>query len=179
MSLEGRPQEEIMSLAELSSALLGDPNTRREYQKLLKKHNPKLSIPEIDTEDRVSEIVKPITDKMEKIEARSQVDQATIAANNMYEALRDDRVVNSRKEFSELVKYASEKGFQTTDGGLRLAAQYRSDELAHAEPTPHSAAAALIPRDNKDLMKDPQGWARNQANQAMADIMKNRGRKAA
>lgn len=180
MSLEGKSQEQIASLAELSDALLNDPNTRREYQRLLKKQNPKLSLPEIDSEDRVEAAVKPFIEKVEKMEANTAENAAQRKANEMFENLRDARVVDTRKDFNELVKYANEKGFQTNEAGLTLAAAHRSDEQSPAEPTPHSAAfAQIVPKDNKDLMKDPQGWARNAANTAMAEIIKNRGRAAA
>lgn len=180
MSLEGKTPEEVNSLAALSDALLSDPNTRREYQRLLKKQNPKLSLPEIDTEDRVEASVKPLREQIEKNQAEQQINAAQAAASALFEGLRDNRVVSTRKEFTELVKYANEKGFQTNDAGLTLAAAHRQDEMAPAEPTPHSAALAhLVPKENKDLMRDPQGWARNTANAAMADIIKNRGRAAA
>lgn len=180
MSLEGKTPEEVNSLASLSDALLNDPNTRREYQRLLKKQNPKLSLPEIDTEDRVEAAVKPFVDKVEKLEAGNAESAAQRQATERFENLRDARVVSTRKDFTELVKYANEKGFQTNEAGLTLAAAHRQDEMAPAEPTPHSAALAhLVPKENKDLMRDPQGWARNTANAAMADIIKNRGRAAA
>lgn len=180
MSLEGKSPDEINSLAALSDALLNDPNTRREYQRLLKKQNPKLSLPEIDTEDRAEAAVKPLVERLDKFQEDQQVSAAQRQANERFESLRDNRVVNTRKEFGELVKYANEKGFQTNEAGLTLAAAHRQDETAAAEPTPHSAALAhLVPKDNKDLMRDPQRWARDTANAAMNEVIKNRGRAAA
>jgi len=183
MSLEGKTDEEIRQIeahASLSRALSDDPAFRREYQRLLKKQNPKLSLPEVDMEDRVEAAVKPFVDKVEKLEASTAETTAQRKANEIYENLRDARVVNTRKDFTELVKYANEKGFQTNEAGLTLAAAHRSDEQIPAEPTPHSAALAhLVPKDNKSLMKDPQAWARTEANSAMSDLIKNRGRAAA
>jgi len=181
-SLEGQSTEQIQALASMSRTLLNDPNTRGEFQRLLKKNNPKLALPEIDTEDRVQAVVKPVVEKIEKLEADKTVTAAQAAANTMFENLRDAGVVKTRKDFAELVKYANEKGFQTNEAGITLAAQHRADEQEPAQPTPQSAASQFFNKDNKDLkdiMKDPSGWARNQASKAIDEIIKNRGRAAA
>lgn len=179
-SLEGQSAEQLQALAAMSDALLKDPNTRADFQRLLKKQNPKLALPEIDTEDRVQAAVAPLMKEIDDLKAGKTVDSAQGAANTMFENLREAGVVGTRKEFGELVKYANEKGFQaSSENGLTLAARHREDELRAAEPTPQTAAAQFLRKgdpETKGLMRDPTGWARNKAAEEMDRIIKNRGR---
>lgn len=177
MSLEGRSTDEITALATLADSLASNPKTRGSFQRLLKQANPHISVPEIEIEDRVHEAVKPLHDKLAEQEAKEAQSAARDAANTLYETLRDDRVVASRNDFGELVKYASEKGFQTSESGLRMAGSHRKSEQEAAEPTPHTAAGALDlsnTEQNKDLMKNPNAWARNSAINALAELQKRR-----
>jgi len=179
MSLEGKAPEEVQAMAALADSLLNDPKTRRQFQRMLKQQNPNISLPELDTEDAIVTAVKPHVEELQRLKAEREQDKAQQAANLLFENLRDDRVVSTRTEFSELVKWASENGYQTVDAGLRKAASARRAEQEAAEPTPQSAAGGgIVPKDNKDLMRDPQGWARSQAVTALNDIIKSRGRAA-
>ena len=173
MSLEGKSDEEIRALAELTDSVLNNPKTRTQFQRVLKTANPNISLPEIDNLDTIAAAVKPHVEKLGQVEAKLEQADQDRAANALYEALRDDRVVGNRKDFGELVKYASEKGFQTSEAGIRMAAQHRRDELEAAEPTPLTAGLpSILQKDNKDLMKDPNGWARGEANKAIAELAK-------
>lgn len=175
MSLEGKSPEEIEALAVLADSALSNPNTRGIFQRVLKKANPNLSIPELELEDRVAAAVKPHIDKVANLEATNARNVELNSANMLYETLHDDRVVAGRKDFNELVTYAAGKGFMTTEQGLRMAASHRTAELEAAEPTPSNMAMTkILQRDNKDLMKDPAGWARSQAALAMDELAKKR-----
>lgn len=179
--LEGQSTEMVVARAKMSNALLNDPNTRGAFLRLLKKNNPNMVLPEIDTEDRVQEAVKPLKETIDKLQNERSVDSAQSAANAMFENLREANVVKTRKEFAELVKYASEKGFQQqSEQGLRLAAMHRDEENRPAEPTPQSAASAFFSKDKnkdlKDIMRDPTGWGRSKATEVVDEIIKNRGR---
>jgi len=182
-SLEGQSAEQVAALAQMSDDLLRNPETRGPFQRLLKKHNPKLALPEIDTEDRVTEAVKPLVKKIEEIEGRTVVNAAQETANTMFENLRESGVVKTRKDFGELVKYANDNGFQaSSEKGLTNASLHRAEETRVAEPTPQSAASSFFKKpdeDAKNFMKDPTGYARQKATQVMDEIIKNRGRAAA
>jgi len=182
-SLEGQSTEQVQALASMMDTLLKDPNTRGPVQRLLKKNNPKLALPEIDTEDRVQEVVKPLVEKIQNLEGEKTLTAAQTAANTMFENLREAGVVKTRKDFGELVKYANEKGFQaSSENGLTLASRHRDDEQRVAEPTPQSAAQSFFKKpdaDSKGFWKDPTGYARTKAQEVMDQIIKNRGRQAA
>lgn len=179
MSLEGKSPEEVSALAALADSVLNNKKTRSSFQRLLKEGNPNISIPEVDIEDRVNAAVKPHVDEMEKMKAKEAQNEAERQVNLLYETLRDDRVCANRTQFSDLVKYAHEKGFQTTEGGLRMAASHRDAEQKSAEPTPQSAAYGTFDFHNageahKDLMKDPRGWALQKANESITEFQKKR-----
>jgi len=139
MSLENKTAQEIEALAALADSVMSNPATRMEFQRTLKKANPNISVPELEVEERIAAIAKPHIDKVRELEARDAQRNAEAAANALFEALRDDGVVASRKDFNELVKYAAEKGFATIESGLRLAASHRAAEQTPAEPTPMPA----------------------------------------
>lgn len=176
MSLEGKSQDEVASLAALSNALLADPKTRTAFQRLVKTVNPKLSLPEVELEDRVAAAIKPVADKNAALEAdlaqRKQID----AANALFEGLRDSGVVSSRADFTELVKFAAKEGFQTNDAGLKLASAHRKASTTPATPTPSNMGLDnLRPGEaDKSIMKNPITWARDTARAAVDELMKTR-----
>lgn len=177
MGIEGKSTEEIEALATLAESIGSNPKTRMQFQRLLKQANPNISVPEVEIEDRIQAAVKPHVDELERLKARDAQSDAQAAANALYENLRDDGLVKNRTGFGDLVKYANEHGFQTTDGGLRMAAQHRRAEQESAEPTPQTAAGAFDINDratNKDLMANPAAWARNTALSALDELAKKR-----
>lgn len=177
MSLEGKSQDEISALAELSDSLLSNPKTRQAFQRQLKVANPNISLPELDNLDMVANAVRPHIDKIAQLEQREQQrdanQSAQLQANALYEALKDDGVVATRKDFQELVKYASENGFQTVENGLRIAASHRQSASELATPTPMQGAGPEFAPTNeayKDFFKNPRKAATDIANQMVNDI---------
>lgn len=176
MSLEGKTSDQIENLAALTDFVMGNPTTARQFKRLLKQANPNLSMPEVELEDQIEAAVKPVQEQNYKLEARLLQRDAQDHALALVETLRDDRVVRNRADFGELVKYASENGYQTDEKGLRRAASARESENRVAEPTPmQHGAVDLSQRDrHKELLANPQGWARNEAAKALDDIIKGR-----
>jgi hypothetical protein len=80
MSLEDMPIDQLLAYAQQLEQNVGvlqviaqNPETREGFQRLLKKINPKLSIPELDAVDRAnSTIIKPLTDKLASLERSIQ-----------------------------------------------------------------------------------------------------------
>ena len=172
-SLEGLSTEEVSALALSARQMRDNPATRGLFLRMLKTANPTISIPEVEVEMRTSAALaerdKRIRDMEERENARAQRDNAV----NLFENLRDENVVSSRNDFAELVKYAHEQGFVTNEAGLKKARSFQRQERAAAEPTPQSYRP-LIPRDNKDLMKNPRDWARKEATAAINEVLKKR-----
>lgn len=151
-----------------------NPNTRGLYLRMLKAANPSVAIPEVDVEMRTAQALAARDKKIREMEERETLRSQRDHANGLYESLRDTSVVGSRSDFAELVKYAHEQGFHTTEQGLRKARSFQEQERRAAEPTPSLGYRQLIPRDNKELMANPREWARKEAAAAIAEIAKNR-----
>ncbi len=177
ISLEGMDEAEIRALALLAKSTRDNPATRKEWFGVLKKANPNLAIPEYDMEQKQQTELSARDKEIAELKAQFEADRQQAAAQARIAALREDGVVRNANEFSEVVKYAAENGFQTSDEGLKRAAAARRAEQEAAVPTTTSA----IPKPhigNKDLMRNPQGWARTEAANVMDELIKQRGRAA-
>lgn len=179
MSLEGKTPEEIAAMAELADSLMGDPATNGAFQRLLKKQNPKLSMPLIDLEDKAAAAFAARDKEIEGLKAQLAQRGAEEGANTLYEHMKDAGIVTTRQSFSDLCKYANDKGFMCTEMGLRNASQLKAQEEQAAEPTPQTINhGQFAVGDGGDLSKaffrDPKGTAATQAAQAMADLAKMR-----
>lgn len=166
MSLEGKSPDEIAALAQLADSVLSDPKTRTVFQRQLKIANPGVSLPEIDNLDMVANAVRPHIEKIGVLETKIAQSEAQTSAQReaeaRFEALKDDGVIRTRKEFEELVQYANKSGFQTTDAGLRIAVSHRAAETTLATPTPMPGAGPEFSKDNeayRDFFKNPKAAA--------------------
>lgn len=176
MALEGKSQAEVAALAALADGLLSDKRTRGPFQRMVKAVNPTVVLPEVEIEDRVAAALKPIADENAALRAEREKDKLQGAANALYEELKDQGVVTSRADFSDLVKFAAKEGFQTNAAGLAKAGRHRTAEAELAEPTPSSLGldGLKIGKGDADLIKNPTEWARNAANAALNDLAKAR-----
>lgn len=174
MSLEGLSQEEVHALATAAQALRDNPKTRLGFLRLSKVANPELTIPEVDQLDATMALAKQNNDRFADLESKLAQSEAEKAANALYDELREERVVTSKANFSELVQYAAKSGFQTTKDGLVRAAAFRAEEQRSAEPTPTFLSPATPVELNKDLIKNPTQWARTQAAAALNELRANR-----
>lgn len=175
-SLEGLSSEEIAGLAATAKALRDNPKTRMHFLRLAKVSNPELSIPEVEAEDRRIMEARQLEERFKTLEGKGAEIDAKESALALYEELKEEGLVSKRSDFNELVKYASEKGFQTNASGLRIAATYRSQEQKAAEPTPTFLSPSLPVELDKDIMKNPVQWARKSAAVALGELKAKAGR---
>ena len=172
-TLEGMSAEEINSLALLAKTVRDNPTTRRTFLKTVKQVNPELNIPELDLEERATQLFSDRDKRSQELADELAAERQLRQARERIDTLKESGVVASTSEFNDLVKFAHEKGYQTSDEGLKLAAEARRREQQAAVPTP----STLFPRpDTKDkgLMRDPQKWAREQAATAMDELIRGR-----
>jgi hypothetical protein len=172
-TLEGLSSDEVSALALAARQMRDNPGTRGLFLRMLKSANPSIAIPEVDVEVRTARALEQRDVRIREMEERETARQQRDHAINLFETLREDQIVGSRGDFGELVKYAHENGFMTTEAGLRKARAFQVQEHAVAVPTPQTYRP-LIPRENKDLMKNPREWARKEASAAIAEVMKKR-----
>lgn len=181
MSLEGKSAEELANLAALADDVLSNPETAGVFQRLIKKNNPKVSMPLVELEDKVAGALVVRDKEIEDLKKKDALNDSERQTNALYENLRDAGVVSTRASFSELVKYATEKGFMASESGLRMAAQHRAAELEAAEPTPVMGGAPGFELNDKGelgkaFMKDPKGTALSEAAKVMDALRKVRGK---
>jgi hypothetical protein len=174
VSLEGMTPEAIADLAALAKGLSENPKTRGQFLGMMKQADPNLSIPEVDIPARIGASVKPYVDKIAKLEREGQ----ERAMRDMVNERRSKLVKNkgiSESEIAEVEKLMVEKGIQNHD----TAADFYLSQKQAAAPTPSSFSQPSIPRpDLKTMGLNINQWSRNEATNAIADIIKNRGRAA-
>jgi hypothetical protein len=172
-SLEGASAEEIQALAMLAKSVRDNPATRRQFLSAVKTANPNINIPELDLETAQNAAFGARDKEIADLRAQLQQQEQQNSAKHRIDALKEEGVIRSANEFNDVVKYAAENGFQTTDAGLKRAAEARRREIEAATPTP-TFAVQRPALGNKELMKNPQAWAREEAGKAIEDLKKQR-----
>ena len=183
MSLEGKTPEEIQALAALADDVLSKPDTAGVFQRLVKKNHPNVSMPMVELEDRARAEFAKQQKTIDELGGKVAMNDAEKAVNVLFENLRDAGTVSTRASFNELVKWASENGFMTTEQGLKKAAMQRAIEQEAAEPTPQTVnngfqLGGQADDASKLFMKDPIGAARAAASKAMDELRDARGKGA-
>jgi len=168
MSLENVSLEEMESLATLSKTLADNPATRRQFLELIKTASPATNIPEIDMEYRMQERTKPLQDKLQSLESQ-------IAENNFKEIRRANHVKLmdmgiSKDEIGDVEKLMLDKQI----GNFETAGQFYLSQKQVANPTAGTFSTPMTMPDVKEMGGDINQWARNQANEAINDILRTK-----
>lgn len=173
VSLEGLSQEAIADLAALAKGLSDNPKTRGKFLGLMKEADPSLSIPEVDIPARVQERVQPHLDRLAKLERDAN-------EREIRETIRERRAALLKKGLSEadipeVEKLMVEKGISSHE----TAADFLLAQRQSAPPTPSTFSQPSIPKpDLKAMGGNINAWARNEATNAIADLIKGRARPA-
>ena len=178
-SLEGLSEEEIRSLAsQMRNLASGD--TRKDLQRLLKRKNPSLAIPEIDVEDAVEARMSERDKAFEELKARDQQRDIAGRREKIRQKLERDGLIKQGDDadFDDLEKVMVEKGIANHE----TAAVYRANERKLAEPAaeiPGRGGPMMMPADFKQFFKQPTQVARKLAHDAVTDIVNKRNRRVA
>lgn len=167
MSLENLTAEERQAL-ELGRILLSDPSASKDARRLVKKLKPELRFADLDLEDQLR--------AQQEANDKRWSDEQERQRKEKFE--RDRAAAHSRLRERNLDPTAVEK--LMTDMGIAsydAAAEILESRAALAEPSPDNVTPMSMP-DNKALWKDPVGWARKQAFEAINEV-KGRTRRAA
>lgn len=174
VSLEGMTPEAIADLAALAKGLSENPRTRQNFLGLMKAADPNLSIPEIDIPSRIGAATKPYIDKLDAMEKKEAEREMRERIKERRQALVKNKGI-AESEIPEIEKLMVEKGIQNHN----TAAEYYLSQKQSAAPTPSTFSQPSIPRpDLKKMGLNINQWSRNEATNAIADIIKNRGRAA-
>ena len=161
-----------IELAALAKKLSNDPATRKDFLRLVKKHNPAQPIPELDVEDRISALAAPHIQKVAKLEADLLKRDVAGRIEEKRSALREQGY--SRDDVAAIEKLMVEKQIPSHD----TAASYFKMEKQTATPTPTSLQTGVntLPIDRKAI-KEAGGirnWSRMEAHKAADEILKGR-----
>lgn len=155
-------------MLQLGQLLMSDPSTSKEARRLAKKLKPELRFADLDLEDQLR--------TQQEANDKRWADEQERQRKEKFE--RDRATAHARLRERNLDPTAVEK--LMTEMGIAnydAAAEILESRAALAEPSPDNVTPMDLP-DNKDLWKDPVGWARKQAFEAISEV-KNRTRRAA
>lgn len=180
-SLEGLSAEdlnELRTLAATAQSLFSSPETRQDAQRLMKKINPKLIVPELDQHDAVAKIREEFHAELDKRDKELAAERAGRSRDDRLRALRDnglldpdDVKIEAESKLSKIEKYMIDNGINNYDAAARLYALERQN----ATPTPAMTGMPTSPQlPQIDLKKDGANniteWARQETHRAIADL---------
>ena len=156
-------EEETSSILALQEAQHGNPETRGQYLRLVKKVAPKTSIPEIDVPEQAMATLKPKLDQIDKIEQRLEASERRAAINDEW---AKHRVTPTER--AEIEKLMTERLI----GDVGTAVDYyRTQQVQAAAPRPGPSTISL-PHEGafKGLFENSTKWARDEAYAAIRDL---------
>lgn len=165
-SLEELTDEQRVNLARAANQVLSNPETSREFKRLWKKANPKVSFPELDVQDTVTAELAKRDTTIEELRAAQMQDAA--------ERRRDKEHLRARERGlnpEDVEKAVVDRRIMDWDTAMR----YVELEAQSAIPTP-SADEPMNKEvtSMKDLWNDPAKWAREQTHAAIDELAKRR-----
>lgn len=153
----------------LAEKLASDPSTRKDFLKLAKKVRPDLAIPEVEMDDHLASVTKPLHDKIESLEGKLRERDINERIESTRRKLVEDGIV-SREEVPEIEKLMIEKKIPDH----RTAAEFFKLQREQAKPTPSLYRKSEPVVDFKTIGSNPAQWARNEAAKALADLASGR-----
>ena len=172
MSLEDLTIEQLRELAgkaqamepsyNLVNQLSKDPEARQMFQRYLKKKNPNVSIPEIDSEDRMMKALGDEKAAREKLEAK-------IAEDAIRERVEKDRasVIQKFNLSDDDIKAIEKRMVKSDDNPDPLPPRYEwAAQLFLAERTPSTPTPASFSPPGVYTMPDGKVWGKGIGNAA-------------
>ena len=168
MSLENMSFETRDELAGLMQQLADTPETRKDILRLAKKVRPGLTVPELDIEENTNSALQQMRAENEALKAKF----AQKEAQENLEKIRHNIVKKglvSENEIPEVEKVMLEKRIADHES----AAEHYNYMKQAAKPTPSGYNPSAIRGFNLNAYwKNPQGAARQEAANALADLRK-------
>ncbi len=162
-SLENMTEEQRQALA--FRKLMNHPDVGLDAKRLYKKAVPDARFPELEMDERVTAATKPLTEKI-----------AALEQAQLEERVRQNREVNHRKvteagfSVEQVEKTMTDEKIVSYDTAIK----YLQGQSALAPPTPQNLTPIRMPDNLKDIQKNPNAWARNEAYQAINEIKAGR-----
>ena len=172
MSLEGKTEQEIAALAELSAQLSSNPKTRAGFLQLSKMANPDAAIPEVDIPVQVKAMMAEGLKRVEAAEKKvSDMELERSITARRENLLSDNKFGITKKDLPEIERLMLEKHIPDHE----TAAEFYAMQRKAAEPTPSNARQSVREQtmptvDLKPFKGSINDWARNAAKNALDEI---------
>lgn len=169
VSLEDLTTDQLLATArqfqsghELFGALASDPATRTELQRLLKKKNPALVIPELDATEKVMAEVGKRDERIEKLELEILQDRTARRLEAERAAIKNKYHL-SDEDVSEVEKMMVDPDVNKRIPSYEAAARVFKAERSSSVPTSISAAPPTFTMPENDV------WGKGIGNKAALD----------
>lgn len=170
---EKDPDTLASTLTWLETNLLENPKVGTKIKRLIKEAAPEASFPEIDLEDRLSAKEQELTERVDKFEKSQKEKENKEYWEREQKAVREEYGFND--EDMEAVK---KHMIDNHVGSMRIAARdYVNFIKAPAEPTNYQERTGIQLPAFDGLMKDPAGWANQEAFKALNEIHRESNRR--
>jgi len=152
-------EEKDDELFKLFKKTLGNTKTRKDQLKLIKQVDPDLPIPEVDAEDRVMAVVKQQEDQIKALKEERDHDKVIAGIKEHRETIK-----SKYKLDDEGLKKVEQLMVDKKIGDHDTAAEFIANNNKLATPTVAEAGFRQVKMPSDEaLLKDPIGWARNEA----------------
>lgn len=171
--LEGLSEEQVTALAKAARKLLhsNDATVSKEAKRLLMKADPTIKFADVQAEDAIG------------TELTKRDEQITELRNKLIEqdALRNREACHARAREKGLDPAAVEKtvvDYKVMDWDKAMEITERLQTMAPSSPEPEQDRLNRMP-DDKDLLANPDKWAREMAHKSITEQLRARPRAAA
>jgi len=169
MSLENATAES--ELAALAQQLAENPETRKDFLRLTKKVKPDLPIPELDIEERASQVYNKADARVQELETKLKQKEAVEELERRRQTLVKKGLVDAEDDIKDVEKLMLERGITNHE----TAAEYHRWMKEAAKPTPSGYNPSLFKKiDLSKYWKNPVMAARDEASKALNELRQPR-----
>ena len=169
MSLENATAES--ELAALAQQLAENPETRKDFLRLTKKVKPDLPIPELDIEERASQVYSKADARVQELETKLKQKEAVEELERRRQTLVKKGLVDAEDDIKDVEKLMLERGITNHE----TAAEYHRWMKEAAKPTPSGYNPSLFKKINlSKYWKNPVMAARDEASKALNELRQPR-----
>lgn len=169
MSLENVTAES--ELAALAQQLAENPETRKDFLRLTKKVKPDLPIPELDIEERASQVYNKADARVQELETKLKQKEAVEELERRRQTLVKKGLVDAEDDIKDVEKLMLERGITNHE----TAAEYHRWMKEAAKPTPSGYNPSLFKKiDLSKYWKNPVMAARDEASKALNELRQPR-----
>lgn len=161
MSYEDLSEDQRKIFTESMQLLLGSNETRKDTLRALRKADPKRTFPELDLDEKIEAARESDAKRIKEMEDKLLERDLTDRREKEHAKIRELGL-----DPLEVEKFARDNGGMTYDAASR----FMIAEKKSAPPTPASLTPMRMPDETKEIMKNPNQWARERAFEVINEL---------